>query len=152
MAGSTIMPAICSGCSSNARSAAAASLNGTATTRSTNSSGSPSVCGTDAGWSRGPASSSGGNTDTISESWWPWYVPSIFRISLRPVSARMMRTASSVDSVPELPNRQYGSSNRSASMVGDDQRVLGRLREVRSQRHAVAARPPRSSGARDPSP
>ena len=27
----------------------------------------------------------------------------------------MMRVASSVDSVPELPNRQYGSSNRSAS-------------------------------------
>ena len=27
----------------------------------------------------------------------------------------MMRTASSVDSVPELPNRQYGSWNRSAS-------------------------------------
>ena len=45
----------------------------------------------------------------INESWWPWYDPSIFMIRFRPVRARMIRTASSVDSVPEFPNRQYGS-------------------------------------------
>src|SRR5436309_710241 len=101
-------------------------VEGTTTTCSATPSDIPSVCGTGNGWSREPALSLGGKTLTINESWWPWYDPSIFMIRFRPVSARMIRTASSVDSVPELPKRQYGSrylassssATTSASSVG----------------------------------
>ena len=66
--GSMTIPAMRPSCSRKARSAASASLKGTTTTCSATPSGSPSVCGTAIGCSRGPASTFEGNTETISES------------------------------------------------------------------------------------
>ena len=115
MMGSMIMPAISSPRSANTCCAASRSLNGTLTIQSVVPGISPLVWGTDTGRSRGPASSCDGKTLTISASWCPWYVPSIFTTRSRPVDARMIRTASSVASVPEFPNRQNGSPVRSVS-------------------------------------
>ena len=82
----------------------------------------------------GPRRSRGGNTDTISESWWPWYVPSIFRISLRPVSARMMRDGVERGLGPGVAEPPVRQPEPLREQVRHDERVLGRLREVRSQR------------------
>ena len=105
IAGSTITAAISPGCFANAFSAAARSLNGITEVSSTTAAGMPSLCGIDAGASAGPIWSGGGSTDTINASWWPWYEASIFSSRSRPVNPRAMRTASSVDSVPEFVKR-----------------------------------------------
>ena len=108
------MPAIFPSFSAKTLRAASRSLNGTTRTRSANACGMPIACGTVFGCSRGPMSAGSGATENISESWCPWYEPSIFTSMSRPVFARIRRPASSVASVPELANRHSGSLNRSA--------------------------------------
>ena len=67
------------------------------------------------GRSRSPISSAGGLTETITASWWPWYVPSILTITSLPVAPRARWTASIVDSVPEFVKRQCGRPQRRLS-------------------------------------
>ena len=50
----------------------------------------------------------------------------------RPVTALMRWTASIVASVPELQKRQSGWPKACCELLGDDDRVLGRLGEVRA--------------------
>ena len=67
-----------------------------------------------------------GTTENITASWWPWYEPSIFTMSSRPVAARATRIALIVASVPEFANRtcsrlkrrHSSSANSTVSSVG----------------------------------
>ena len=72
----------------------------------------PSDIGVDAGASRPPMRSAFGTTENITVSWWPWYEPSIFTMSSRPVAARATRIALIVASVPEFAKRTCSSWNR----------------------------------------
>ena len=58
-------------------------------------------------------------------------------IASRPVTARMRWTASIVASVPELLKRHNGRPNRRDELAGDEDRVVGRLGEVRALRDAT---------------
>ena len=62
-------------------------------------------------WRR-PSTSASGTTENSTESWWPWYEPSILMILSRPVAARATRIASIVASVPEFTKRICSSWNR----------------------------------------
>ena len=64
------------------------------------------------GCSRPPMRSAFGTTENITGSWWPWYEPSIFTMSSRPVAARATRIALIVASVPELAKRTFSSRKR----------------------------------------
>ena len=111
--------------SSNSRSTAAASLNGTAIVHFAISAGMPLDIGVDAGWSRPPIASAFGTTENITVSWCPWYEPSILVTRSRPVAARATRIASIVASVPEfakrtlsrLKRRQSSSANATVTSV-----------------------------------
>ena len=59
------------------------------------------------------STSASGTTENRTESWCPWYEPSILTIVSRPVAARATRIASIVASVPEFTNRICSSWNRS---------------------------------------
>ena len=105
MIGSMIRQAISAPRSSSTRASASASLNGTTRVCFTASAGMPFDSGVEAGASRPPITSEFGTTENITASWWPWYDPSIFRITSRPVAPRARRIASMVASVPEFVNR-----------------------------------------------
>ncbi len=64
-------------------------------------------------WNRMSSTSASGTTENSTESWWPWYEPSILMILSRPVAARATRIASIVASVPEFTNRICSSWKRS---------------------------------------
>ena len=64
-------------------------------------------------WNRMSSTSASGTTENSTESWWPWYDPSILMILSRPVAARATRIASIVASVPEFTNRICSSWKRS---------------------------------------
>ena len=110
--GSRITAAISPGLSWNASSTAAASLNGTTITVSHSAFGMPFEVGSvvyqafscSTPW-RKPSTSASGTTEKSTESWWPWYEPSILMIRSLPVAARATRSASIVASVPEFTNR-----------------------------------------------
>src|SRR6185503_5893712 len=118
--GSRITAAISPGLSWNASSTAVASLNGVTITVSHNAFGTPFDVGSvvyqalscSTPWRR-PSTSASGTTENSTESWWPWYEPSILMILSRPVAARATRIASIVASVPELTNRICSSWKRS---------------------------------------
>ena len=136
IAGSTITPATSPGCVANARSRASRSLKPTTVVSST-------VDGRDTTRHRhrvrrirrSPIRSTGGSTETSTESWCPWYEASILMIRSRSVKPRARRIASSVDSVPLLVNRHCGCWNRRASSRGDGDVLGHRLREVGASMH-----------------
>ena len=119
--GSRITAAIWSGLSANASSTAAASLNGTTMTVSHSALGTPFEVGSvvyhavpsSPTWKRMSSTSASGTTENSTESWCPWYEPSIFTMRSRPVAARATRIASIVASVPEFTKRICSSWNRS---------------------------------------
>ena len=110
--GSMMSAAILSPSASSSRSSAPASLNGTTRIQSAIPAGTPLDFGVAAGVSRPPMTSAPGSTEYISWSTWPWYEPSIFAITSRPVAARATRMAEEFDSVPELQNRTWSTANR----------------------------------------
>ena len=120
--GSRITAAIWPSLSASASSAASASLNGTTITVSQSACGMPLEVGSveyhfwspvPPVWNRMSRTSASGTTENSTESWWPWYEPSILMILSRPVAARATRIASIVASVPELTNRIWSSWKRS---------------------------------------
>ena len=72
MIGSMIIPAIWPGYSSSSRATPSRSLKPTTRVRSVIACGIPVLDGTWAGLCAGPTSSASGQTETWTESWWPW--------------------------------------------------------------------------------
>jgi hypothetical protein len=112
--GSMIIPATWPSFSTRTRESTSRSLKGTTWVRETISGGMPVLAATLFGWSGLPRSCPVWYTETCTESWCPWYVPSTFTILHRPVAARIRWTASIVASVPELAKRHRGRPNRRA--------------------------------------
>ena len=136
--GSMIRHAISSPRSSSSRSSTSRSLNGTTWVWPSRYFGTPSDIGVDAGCSRPPIRSAFGTTENITGSWWPWYEPSIFTMSSRPVAARAMRIALIVASVPELAKRTCSSrKRRHSSSANSTVSSVGAAKCVPAARRAV---------------